>query len=125
MRGVKLQVEGICAIALFVKRDEPFGHPQFPIYLVTRLAGYDLEDVKGMIDRSLQAANRGKFVIDLNDNNNQAGNDWLRAAARLLPADRVVLDTSTSVLYDQRDVIGYAAWGSNDKNRKRRFPGFH
>ena len=49
---------------------------------MTRLAGYDFEDVKGMIDRSLQAANRGKFVIDLNDNDNQPGNDWLRAAAQ-------------------------------------------
>ena len=35
-----------------------------------------------------------------------------------------MLDTSTQVLYDQRDVIGYAAWGSNDKNRKRRVVGF-
>jgi uncharacterized protein (TIGR03790 family) len=102
----------------------PFQHPRFPIYLVTRLAGYDFEDVKGMIDRSLEAKNRGKFVIDLKSSNNEAGNDWLRAAAKLLPADRVVLDETDKVLYDQRDVIGYAAWGSNDPNRKRRFVGF-
>jgi uncharacterized protein (TIGR03790 family) len=125
MRGEKFKAEGMVPNPFFGKRDEPFRHPQFPMYLVTRLAGYDFEDVKGAIDRSLQAANRGKFVIDLNGNDNEPGNDWLRAAARLLPAYRVVLDTSTSVLYDQRDVIGYAAWGSNDKNRKRRFPGFH
>jgi len=124
MRGEKFKAAGVVPNPFFGKRDEPFRHPQFPIYLVTRLAGYDFEDVKGMIDRSLQAANRGKFVIDLNDNDNQPGNDWLRAAARLLPANRVVLDTSVKVLYEQRDVIGYAAWGSNDKNRTRRFPGF-
>ena len=50
-----------------------------------------------MIDRSIQAVNRGKFVIDLNDDDKEPGNDWLRAAARLLPADRVVLDNSTNL----------------------------
>lgn len=125
MRGEKFKTAGMVPNPFFGKRDEPFRHPQVPIYLVTRLAGYDFEDVKGTIDRSLQAANRGKFVIDLTDNDNEPGNDWLRGAARLLPPDRVVLDTSASVLYDQRDVIGYASWGSNDKNRKRRSPGFH
>ena len=124
MRGEKFKPEGPFPNPFFGKRNQAFQHPEFPIYLVTRLAGYDFEDVRGMIDRSLKAANRGKFVIDLNDNNNEQGNDWLRAAARLLPADRVVLDTSAKVLYDQRDVIGYAAWGSNDNNRKRRFLGF-
>jgi uncharacterized protein (TIGR03790 family) len=124
MRGEKFKAEGPVPNPFFGKGGQTFQHPQFPMYLVTRLAGYDFEDVRGMIDRSLKAANRGKFVIDLNANNNEPGNDWLRAAARALPADRVVLDTSTQVLYDQRDVIGYAAWGSNDKNRKRRFLGF-
>ncbi len=28
------------------------------------------------------------------------------------------------MLYDQKDVIGYASWGSNDQNRKRRWLGF-
>ena len=37
---------------------------------------------------------------------------------------RLVVDESDKVLYDLRDVIGYAAWGSNDRNRKRRFLGF-
>ncbi len=124
MRGSKFKTSGLIPNPFFGKKDAPFQHPQFPIYLVTRLAGYDFEDVKGIIDRSLQAANRGKFVIDLNENDNEPGNDWLRAAARSLPAGRVVLDTTTAVLYDQRDVIAYAAWGSNDKHRKRRLLGF-
>jgi uncharacterized protein (TIGR03790 family) len=124
MHGAKLRASGLIPNPFFGKRAETFGHPRFPIYLVTRLAGYDFEDVKGMIDRSLQAANRGKFVIDLKGNDNDAGDNWLREAARLLPADRVVLDTSASVLYGQRDVIGYAGWGSNDPNRKGRFLGF-
>ncbi len=104
----------------FMKRDAVFQHPQFPIYLVTRLAAYDFEDVKAMIDRSLAARNRGKFVIDAANSKDDPGNDWLRTAAILLPADRVILDETPQVLYGQRDVIGYASWGSNDGQRKRR-----
>jgi uncharacterized protein (TIGR03790 family) len=125
MRGAQYKASGLIPNPFFDKKGAAFQHPQFPIYLVTRLAGYDFEDVKGIIDRSLEAKNRGKFVIDLRSADNQPGNDWLRTAAKLLPADRVILDETANVLYDQRDVIGYAAWGSNDGNRKRRFTGFH
>ena len=104
----------------FLKTGADFRHPDFPIYLVTRLTGYDFADVRGIIDRALEASNRGKFVIDLRSGANEPGNDWLRSAARALPKDRVVLDESSKVLYDQNDVIGYASWGSNDANRKER-----
>jgi uncharacterized protein (TIGR03790 family) len=97
-----------------------FNHKDFPIYLVTRLAGYDFADIRGLVDRSLAAVNRGKFVIDLRDEGEPIGDDWLRAAARHLPPDRVVLEDTTRVLSDQRNVIGYASWGSNDKNRHQR-----
>ena len=49
----------------FGKRDRAFSHPEYPIYLVTRLAAYDFDGVKGIIERSLAATNRGKFVLDL------------------------------------------------------------
>ncbi|MBI1791477.1 MAG: TIGR03790 family protein [Acidobacteria bacterium] len=124
MRGVKFQLSGMIPNPLFGKRGTVFQHPESPIYLVTRLAGYDFEDVKGIIDRSLAAVNRGKFVIDLRSSEDDDGNRWLRAAASLLPKDRLVLDESSKVLYDQRDVIGFASWGSNDRNRKRRLVGF-
>lgn len=104
----------------FMRRDTAFQHPMFPIYLVTRLAAFDLADVKAMIDRSLNARNRGKFVIDLQSEKNEPGNDWLRTAAMLLPGKRVVIDETTKPLYDQTDVIGYAGWGSNDDHRKQR-----
>ncbi len=109
----------------FGKRDRPFSHPEFPIYLVTRLAAYDFDGVKGMIERSLVATNRGKFVLDLRSADDEPGNDWLRDAAILLPKDRVVLEESIRPVYGQIDVIGYASWGSNDKHHDRRFPGFH
>jgi len=103
----------------------PFRHPDFPIYLVTRLAGYDLADIKAVIDRALLARNRGKFVIDVQRGGDAVGDRWLREAAQAIPRDRVVLDDSPGVLYNQTDVIAYASWGSNDANRKQRHLGFH
>ena len=94
------------------------------MYLVTRLTGYDFPDIKAMIDRGLAARNRGKFVIDLKSSGNEQGNDWLRAAARQLPPERVVLDESDKVLLRETGVIGFASWGSNDSNRKERHLGF-
>jgi uncharacterized protein (TIGR03790 family) len=108
----------------FGRRAQNFSHPEFPLYMVTRLAAYDLDGVKAMIDRSLLAQNRGKFVLDLSAPNDAAGNNWLRDAAILLPDKRVVFDESERPVYGQRDVIGYASWGSNDPHRDRRVPGF-
>jgi uncharacterized protein (TIGR03790 family) len=100
---------------------EPFRHPQFPIYMVTRLAAYNFTDVKAMIDRGLAAKNRGKFVIDAPNAVGGDGNAWLRTAALLLPPTRVVLELTPKVLYGEKDVIAYASWGSNDVNRKQRW----
>jgi uncharacterized protein (TIGR03790 family) len=108
----------------FGKAWQHFRHPDFPIYLVTRLAGYDFDDVRGIIDRALAARNRGKFVIDVQSGGDPAGDRWLREAAQAIPKDRVVLDDSPEVLYDLKDVIGYASWGSNDAHRKQRHLGF-
>lgn len=118
-------VTGSLPNPFFGKTTETFSHPAFPIYLVTRLAAYDFEGIKGLIDRSLQAANRGKFVLDMRNSGDAQGDDWLRDAAIKLPTERLVTDQSTKVIYDQSDVIGYAGWGSNDNNRHRRFLGFH
>jgi uncharacterized protein (TIGR03790 family) len=120
--GVFHAVAGALPNPFFGRKETPFTHPRFPIYLVTRLAAYDFEEVKAMIDRSMHAANQGKFVIDLSTGDQQ-GDSWLRQAASLLPGNRVILDDSTKVLYDEKDVIGYASWGSNDHNRHRRFLG--
>lgn len=104
----------------FGHRDAPFRHPAFPMYLVTRLDGYDLADMKALVDRGLKARNVGKFVIDLRQDNNTPGNSWLRAADFLLPPDRVVFDDSADVLQKISGVIAYASWGSNDHDRKHR-----
>jgi uncharacterized protein (TIGR03790 family) len=126
MLGRPRKFEGSVPNPMFGRVQRPnFNHEEFPIYLVTRLAGYDFADIRGLVDRSLAATNRGKFVIDLKDSDDAQGNDWLRAAARRLPADHVVLEETTRVLYDETEVIGYASWGSNDKNRHRRLLNFH
>jgi uncharacterized protein (TIGR03790 family) len=124
-QGKAHPIAGPVANPFFGRREAKFGHPEFPIYLVTRLAAYDLAGVKAIIDRGLHAANQGKFVIDMKSSGPQEGDSWLRQAANLLPKDRVVFDASEKVIYDQEGVIGYAGWGSNDRNRHRRFLGFH
>src|SRR5208283_1009184 len=106
--GAPHAIRGSIPNPFFAKKDSDFSHPQFPIYLVTRLAAYDFDGVKAIIDRSLQAANKGKFVIDEKDSGENGADEWLHSAATFLPKDRVALDTSTKVLYDLSDVIAYA-----------------
>ncbi len=118
------RVPGSVPNPFYGHRADKFSHPEFPIYMVTRLAAYDFEGVKGMIDRALVAKNRGKFVIDAKTSYLRQGDDWLHQAAKMLPKDRVIEDASSTVLYDVKDVIAYAAWGSNDPNRHKRFVGF-
>jgi uncharacterized protein (TIGR03790 family) len=119
LKGRRIPAKGAVTNPYFGERGA-FGHPRHDIYLVTRLAAYDFAGVQAMVDRSLAARDRGKVVLDLNADNDDNGNNWLRRAARLLPAERVYLETTSSVVYDQSDVIGFASWGSNDKNRKSR-----
>ncbi|HXP88765.1 MAG TPA: TIGR03790 family protein [Bryobacteraceae bacterium] len=123
-QGRPHSLNGMVPNPFFGKRDAKFTHPEFPIYLVTRLAAYDFDGVKAIVDRAREAVNRGKFVIDTKSAFEITGDDWLRNAAILLPKERVVFDSSSTVLYGQTDVIGYASWGSNDTNRHRRFLGF-
>ena len=64
LRGTKYSRSGPLPNPMY-QRDARLQHPAVPIYVVTRLAAYDFNDVKAMIDRSLAARNRGKFVLDL------------------------------------------------------------
>jgi uncharacterized protein (TIGR03790 family) len=121
LHGTKTALPGALANPFFRQRDIPFRHPLFPMYLVTRLAAYDLAGMKGLVDRALLARNAGKFVIDLRANEETPGNQWLRTAALLLPKERVVLEQSEAVTMNQKEIIGYASWGSNDPDRHQRF----
>jgi len=125
LHGHPHPLKGPLVNPFFAQRSSAFRHPDFPLYLVTRLTGYDFPDVRGIIDRALAARNRGKFVIDLKSADDAEGNNWLRTAAIALPADRVVFDESDRVLSGVKDVIAYASWGSNDPYRRERDLGFH
>lgn len=120
LHGRKFELKGMVPNPLYNRPDAKFTHTEFPIYLVTRLAAYDFPAVRALIDRSLQARNTGRFVLDAKSGTDATGDDWLLDAAIRLPKERTVYDATGTVLYGQKDVIGFASWGSNDKNRKER-----
>jgi uncharacterized protein (TIGR03790 family) len=104
-----------------------FSHKDFPIYLVTRLDGYDLADVRALIDRAMAPASDGRFVLDESWNDNSPGNVWLRQAALELkragiPSSHIRLESTDGFLSGEQEVMGYASWGSNDKSDHSRVP---
>lgn len=106
-----------------MKGEAHFNHKRWPIYLVTRLTGYTLEDIKGLVNRGLRARGRGLFVIDTRK---PPGHPWLlETASRLSQMGcEVLLDQTTDVVRGQQDVLGYVSWGSNDPKRTDRRLGF-
>jgi uncharacterized protein (TIGR03790 family) len=104
----------------------PFTRKAHDIYLVTRLDGYTVGDVKALIDRGVAPARQGTILLDGRSELVQSvGNNWLikaSAAVTKMPgwSDRVVLDTSAKVLRGATDVLGYYSWGSNDAAIKDR-----
>jgi uncharacterized protein (TIGR03790 family) len=102
-----------------------FSHRALPMYLVTRLDGYDVADVRALIDRGMAPAREGRFVLDLNYDDNANGNSWLREAAVKLKGAgideaRIRLETTQQFLSSEKDVLGYASWGSNDRSNHSR-----
>ena len=120
IKGQKHQLDGPLENPYF-RAIVNLSHPRFPMYLVTRLAAYDFNDVKGMIDRALIAKNIGKFAIDLKGDSDDEGNSWLRDTMILLPTERTIFDDGRKVLSGLSNIIGFASWGSNDNYRKQRF----
>lgn len=123
MRGAKIRREGWVDNPFFRRKDQVFSHPGVPIYLVTRLAGYSFEDARKAVERCRGAKNIGRVVLDLKADNDDEGNSWLRNAGIILPEPRVVFEMTPKVLAAEKQVIGYASWGSNDMARKSRNSG--
>jgi uncharacterized protein (TIGR03790 family) len=100
---------------------KPFTHRWQDLYLVSRLDGYTVADVKGLIDRCTMPSQEGVVLLDGRLEVAQSvGNKWLINAAAVLKkqpgwSDRVMLDTSGNVLREQSKVLGYYSWGSNDR----------
>lgn len=107
----------------YFRSREPFSHPAYPMYLVTRLAGFTLADVRAMIDRSQRPRNRGIVVIDMLGGDFSDGELWLKQTANRLPSNRVALDETNEIVRGASSVIGYASWGSNDGSRRERDTG--
>jgi uncharacterized protein (TIGR03790 family) len=67
-----------------ISQAKPFTHEAQDVFLVTRLDGSSVEDVRGLIDRGLRPSREGKIILDERDARQEQGNGWLRAAASLL-----------------------------------------
>ena len=99
-----------------------FSRSQFGIYLVTRLDGYELQQVYDMIDRSgpgVQVSQSSRFVLDQDPAWNSSLpslNNNLAVAQSVLEEKgmTVVLNATQTYETGQPDVIGYVSWGSND-----------
>ena len=98
----------------------PFSHQHQDIFLVTRLDGFAAGDANGLVDASkaAQPVSAGRIVLDMKAAVDDKGNEWLKQAAERLAqmglGDRVVLEQTSAVVRDQKDLLAYYSWGSND-----------
>jgi len=125
LEGHTIPVAGSIANSYFLgdasmSAAKPFEHRSYDLYLVARLDGYTVADVKALIDRGASPSTEGVIVLDGKlELSPSPGNKWLtNAAARLkgFPgwSDRVEIDTTLHVLRDRSNLLGYYSWGSND-----------
>ncbi len=104
-----------------------FNHRDFDIYLVTRLTGFTIEDIKGLIKRGTGGLktnpNNGSFIFDQKGDKENPGDLWLKQAADLLKERQhtAKLEGTAHFLNSMENVMGYAGWGSNDPNYFGRF----
>lgn len=94
----------------------------YRIYLVTRLDGYTIRDIKALIERGchpVQEKSKARFVLDAT-NRHSIGNTWIKTAWIRLQryGFKVYYDDTKRYLMHQRWVIGYCGWGSNDPEAK-------
>lgn len=130
MTGADIPLAGRLANPYFLgdaaaAQAQPFTHKAFDIYLVTRLDGYTVDDVAGLIERGAAPVGEGRILLDqLGEPNAPAGDRWLKNAAEKLAAagfgDRVTLDTTASFITGAKGLLGYYSWGSNDRALKTR-----
>jgi uncharacterized protein (TIGR03790 family) len=129
MLGAPVPIQGRVANPYYlgpgeIAQAKPFTHEAHDIFLVSRLDGYSVEDVLRLIDHGKAPGSRGTFVLDQRVALLERANTWLETAADRLAAlglkDRVHLDTTSRVVINQKDVLGYYSWGSNDTAIKQR-----
>ncbi len=106
---------------IYYNKDEDFKREKFPIYLVTRLTGFNFSDVKQLIDNAAASAGvRGGFFFDRDPTKTQAayrpGNNRMTAAHDILNAKgyTTTLDNTQTFHTELSNLAGYCSWGRYD-----------
>jgi uncharacterized protein (TIGR03790 family) len=109
---------------VYYQEDKEFSRKDFPIYLVTRLTGYNFSDVKRLIDNAALSANQrnggGSFLFDRDPsktgNSVRAGNTRMNNAHTALSnaGYSSTLDWSSTFQTDKNNLAGYVSWGTFD-----------
>lgn len=131
--GISIPTAGVAKNPYFldeagIAQAKQFSHSDQDIYLVSRLDGYNLAEIRALIDRGSAPSKIGKILLDAKGSPSQKGDVWLQEAADLLGKadfkDRVLLETTEKVLTNVKQVLGYYSWGSNDRAIRIRHFGF-
>src|SRR5688572_11242122 len=107
---------------------KPFNHRTQDIYLVTRLDGFTVSDVKALIDRGVEATRQTGSILlrTRGDRGGSQGDGWLQAASKRIAnmpdwEQAPLLWSSTRGVPDL-PLLGYYSWGSNDPTRAESEP---
>ncbi|MBX3097129.1 MAG: TIGR03790 family protein [Fimbriimonadaceae bacterium] len=105
----------------YFNSEQRFSSTNMKFRLVTRLDGYTVADVKGLIDRAVAAKpEKGLFFFDMAENRASGGyeqhNNLLKAADELVRQRgfESQLDTQRPFIAPTEAMMGYVSWGSND-----------
>lgn len=100
---------------------EHFSHAKFDMYLVTRLDGYSLEDIKALIDHSVAAKpEKGLFYFQPSSSRTRESFGELQTtmgvADAYLKEHKFQTRMGSPIKYEApaEPVMGYVEWGSND-----------
>ncbi len=96
-----------------------FSRASYGIYLVTRLDGYTVQDVLGLIDRSgpnTVVNVSSSFLFDQDPAWSSSLNTYMSRARNTLAGRgrSVVFDSTTTYCTNKQNLLGYMSWGSND-----------
>jgi len=124
MSGVSAPIDGFLANPYYlgdapISQAKRFSHEYHDIFLVSRLDGFNQDDLHELIDRGSAPVSRGGILLDQRESRPEdKGNAWLAAAADWMrtnqAADRMILESTAGILENRRNVLGYYSWGSND-----------
>ena len=103
---------------------KPFTHKDHDIFLVARLDGFTIADVKALIDRGASPSQNGVILLDRRfELKPTPTNDFLKRAADAIEKvepgrQRAVLNSGIVNRTEERPVLGYYSWGANDRSSK-------